>query len=317
MMIGVVGTNFKFSSIEMRERLTTSFPFPVVALRTCHRVEWYFASKTPIQTQQQLLQELEKTSSLCSLDLFYSFFGLDCIRHLTKVVAGIDSRFLGETEIQGQVKLSYEEARKKIPLPKELHRLFQKSLHNGKVIRQSLLPCQAELQTLEHTVLSTVEKKYSEKKRILFVGCSTVGKRVSEALRILPHEQWWCNRTLSKAHAFAKTASSHGVLPWESLHSSWGAFDCVIASTGSPHYILKDTLSYTPQTSLFIDLGMPRNIDPLLAQPNIPLLNIDSLFPSQGELEAPHALSIKKAIDSRSEHLWQQLIPTFENVAPK
>ena len=83
----------------------------------------------------------------------YSYFGVDCFSHLTRVTLGLDSAIIGETEIQGQVKLAYENTSDYHPLPEALHFLFQKSLGISKKLR-SELQLGRGMPNLEHAALS-------------------------------------------------------------------------------------------------------------------------------------------------------------------
>src|SRR5258708_25540676 len=59
------------------------------------------------------------------------------VRHLFRVASGLASLVVGETEIFGQIKRSYEFATDAKTTGKLLNRLFQKSFLVGKQIRSS------------------------------------------------------------------------------------------------------------------------------------------------------------------------------------
>ena len=84
----------------------------------------------------------------------YSYFGVDCFSHLTRVTLGLDSAIIGETEIQGQVKLAYENTSDYHALPEALHFLFQKALGISKKLR-SELQLGRGMPNLEHAILQT------------------------------------------------------------------------------------------------------------------------------------------------------------------
>jgi len=57
--------------------------------------------------------------------------------HLFRLVSGLDSAFIGDTAIKGQVKKAYLDASVQNELSKGMHRLFQWALYAGKLVRAS------------------------------------------------------------------------------------------------------------------------------------------------------------------------------------
>jgi glutamyl-tRNA reductase len=302
-MIGVIGASYRCADLPVREAIAkalSSCDLPLmdrsVPLLTCNRAEWYFSTQTPAHTHQRIvshIQSLAGTEAACHL---YTFFGLECFRHLGRVVAGLDSLFVGETEIQGQVKNAYEDARKKTSLPPELHFLFQKSLRTGKVLRSGLrLPtdeglCDQVLQMVVNHLHAVSESS------ALLVGTSMINRRLAKRLQERDVRVTYVNRTFERAQQAAEEIGGQA-LPWAELLTTWTFFPCVVAATRSSDYVL-----YPPRESplikdggriclndlppmlplqLLIDLSIPRNIDPALATENRYIVNIDAFAPTQ------------------------------------
>jgi glutamyl-tRNA reductase len=59
----------------------------------------------------------------------------DAIRHLFKVVSGLDSMVVGESEVLGQVKTSYKIALENKTIDSKLKRLFEYSFSVAKNVR--------------------------------------------------------------------------------------------------------------------------------------------------------------------------------------
>ena len=144
-MIGVLGTSHRCADLSTREAIAKALGTcdenlrkGSVFLLTCNRAEWYFCTSTPAKTHQEMVASIREAVGHDALCHLYTFFGLECFHHLGKVVSGLDSLFVGETEIQGQVRAAYEAAREQQALPKELHFLFQRALHTGKVVRERI-----------------------------------------------------------------------------------------------------------------------------------------------------------------------------------
>jgi glutamyl-tRNA reductase len=91
------------------------------------------------------------------------------------------------------------------------------------------------------------------------------------------------NRTFARAQELAGAFGGQAVR-FDQIEECMLNADIIISSTSAPHYVVdrQDILalmSRRPRDSLFfIDLGMPRNIDPLVNRiENVYLYNIDDL----------------------------------------
>ena len=69
---------------------------------------------------------------------FYRHEGQDCVQHLFRVASGLDSMVVGETEILGQAKKAYEEARTSGAAGRSLHQLFQRDLLCERVVIEQI-----------------------------------------------------------------------------------------------------------------------------------------------------------------------------------
>src|SRR5215831_6247232 len=141
MKLFVAGINHKSTSVEVREQLAVkqssladlAFVLKcfghldeIVLLSTCNRVEIYGTTRHTTLHIKPVLQLL--CAEPCDLDRrTYLYEGADAVRHLLRVAAGLDSMVLGETEITGQIKNSYEIARNAGLTGRVLNRLFQRA----------------------------------------------------------------------------------------------------------------------------------------------------------------------------------------------
>src|SRR5438132_1115680 len=122
MRVGILGTNFKTASLGVREALSLACQkkmpafseivrkYACVILSTCNRVEIYFSAPDLAEAHSEILQVLKEEIQTPFEHQLYSYFGLDCFMHLAHVTAGLDSAIVAESEIQRQVKTSYEQA---------------------------------------------------------------------------------------------------------------------------------------------------------------------------------------------------------------
>lgn len=292
MRLGVIGINHRLADLKLRELLAQACQrrfhpsvcahgnHGFVLLSTCNRTEVYFSSEELPATHTYLLEVLRNDVEQDFEQKLYTFFGRDCFRHLARVVTGLDSAILCETEIQGQVRAAYETAIDHQKLPEELHFLFQKVLKVGKQVRAEL-PMGRGMPDLEHAILQTGTSFFScpQKARILFVGASEINLKILCFLKRKGYERIaLCNRTPTKARSIA---DRQGIdwMPWEQL-SDWSCFDWIVCGTKAPQPVILGThLSETViGKKLLIDLSVPRNIMPSLGlHPQVSLYNIDQI----------------------------------------
>lgn len=322
MDIGMLGVSYKSSELELRERFAKACQLlveqeattPIILLSTCNRTEIYFSSPFLVETHSDLLSGLKGVLGNEFENRIYSCFHKLCFMHLAKVSAGVDSVIFGEAEIQRQVKSAYKEASLRYKLPSSLHYLFQKSLKIGKEIRTRFqLPKGAV--SLESTVWNLAKCFFLEKEPIsvLLVGYSKINRNII---------QYFKNKEGVSLHLSTRNPKTikennrcFSFVPWASL-SSWPCFDMVISGSKCSEYLLRSeqipkTASFI-QTKVIVDLGVPRNIDPLVGKnPLITLFNIEDVT---GLIDHRKAVSvaIQKDVEREIEQLTARQVFFYE-----
>ncbi|CAF23071.1 glutamyl-tRNA reductase [Candidatus Protochlamydia amoebophila] len=292
MRIGVIGINHKLADLKLRDALAKACQkrfganqsvhdqHHFILLSTCNRTEVYFSSHDLTATHSYLLSILRQDVKEDFDHKLYSFFGMDCFSHLTRVTSGLDSAIVAETEIQGQVKNAYNLATTFLCLPKELHFLFQKSMGIAKRIR-SELHLGRGLPNLEHAILQTGKYFFrnTQQPKILFVGASEINRKILHFLKSKQYSDMTiCNRSEIRSKELAILYGLH-LLPWCQL-DSWHQYDWIIFGTKSSEYLIKPEKNFIPADNdkLIMDLCVPRNVEPKLGQnAKITLLNIDQI----------------------------------------
>jgi glutamyl-tRNA reductase len=292
MRVGVVGINHKLADLKLREQLAKACQkwfgalqavhenHYFILLSTCNRTEIYFSSNDLANTHVYLLSILRVEVEQEFDHKLYSYFGVDCFCHLTRVTLGLDSAIIGETEIHGQVKLAYKTTVEYHSLPEDLHFLFQKALGIAKKLR-SELQLGRGMPNLEHAILQTGKHVFQvpEQARLLFVGASEINRKI---LGFLKNKNFpnmtLCNRSDDQADTLAEL---YGVqyLAWSQL-GSWHEYDWIIFGTKSPDYLItkQDISQRSISQKLIMDLCVPRNVEPKLGQDSrVTLLNIDQI----------------------------------------
>lgn len=269
MQIAILGINHKCADVSLREQiakcLNAAYDFPHIILSTCNRCEIYFSTEDLASTHSLLLGALKDAITGEFEHKLYSYFGTDCFVHLAKVTAGLDSAIIGETEIQGQVKVAYEKATTAKTASLELHFLFQKALHLAKHVRTTM-PVSGDL--LEKVVLEECAPYLG--KKMLFIGLSEINRPLIQACKNYS-PVFLMNRTEERAVRFARDEGI-GVVPW----GSFTGFDILVFGTSAGKWLVteKDLGEHLPE--LILDLSVPRNVDPCLGR-SLKLINIDQI----------------------------------------
>lgn len=314
MRFGVVGINHKLAHLKLREQFAKicqkKFGFLnsnyeehyFILLSTCNRTEIYFCSVDLPGAHSFILNSIRLDVEDEFDQKLYSFFGSDCLNHLTRVAVGLDSAIIGETEIQGQVKLAYEAVTEYCMLPFDLHFLFQKALTISKKIRTDLQLGRG-IPNLEHAIFQAGRNFFEaiDDKKILFLGASEINLRVLQFLRLKNLSQiTLCNRTEVQIPN-SNNPSEITYLKWSELNK-WESFDWIIVGTKSPDYLITSINNQNIGRKLIIDLSVPRNVNPTLGKiSNVKLLNIDELY---GLLEIRRQMMNKSIFDA--EHRIQE-----------
>ena len=83
-----------------------------IVLSTCNRLEVY-AFEDRVVVPQRVREFVAGYSGMSSTRLepyFYEYWDADCVKHLFRVAAGLDSMVGGERQILGQVRTAYSAA---------------------------------------------------------------------------------------------------------------------------------------------------------------------------------------------------------------
>lgn len=292
MLIGILGINHKLADLRLRETLAKTCQrkfapdqsihdrHSFILLSTCNRTEIYFHSEDLAATHTYIMNILRNEVSDDFDQKLYSYFSVDCFLHLARVTAGLDSAIIGETEIQAQVKNSYELALQHQTLPKEMHFLFQKVLSVGKKVRTAL-PLKRGTPELEHALFLAGQQQVPDitSAKILFIGASEINCKVIRYFKLKNCQNIsLCNRSV---HYGRDVANKYQLkqLFWKDL-DTWQEYDLIIVGTKAPHYLISNNFSIESvfKPKLIMDLSVPRNVDPAVGlRPDVTLMNIDEI----------------------------------------
>jgi len=256
-----------------------------VLLWTCNRVEIYGVSTDPKQDISEMLpcmagKKVDVTSGI------YCHEGNDAITHLFKVISGLDSMVLGETEITGQVKHAYENAHAAGITGKVLNKVFQKAMETAKAVRTKTNIGKGATSVGSVAVLHA-QRIFGEQlaeKKVMVIGAGQMAEAVAKHLaKKGAREIIVANRTLETAQQLAKIIGGRAIA-FADFVETMKDVDIIVSSTGCPVTIIhkpevKKIMAERPERPLFfIDIAVPRDIHPDVAQvPNVHLFDIDAL----------------------------------------
>lgn len=282
MELGCLGVNHKTAPVEVRERFAVGntklgeasldllqmagVPEAVV-VSTCNRTEFYLAAENAVTAMRSLEVGLaEKVHG--HEEPFYRHQKADAARHLCKVVSGLDSMLLGETEIFGQVKQAYHAAHAAGTTGPILNKLFQKVFSVGKKVRTQTA-IQEGSTSIGNVAVELAEKIFGHLKssEVMVLGAGEMSRLTAQALVSRGAKSIIvANRTHDRAVELAAEMKGKAVRfdDWLEILKD---VDVVISSTGAPHPIIhreevesvRRARKYRPL--FLIDIAVPRDID--------------------------------------------------------
>ncbi|HEY7873949.1 MAG TPA: glutamyl-tRNA reductase, partial [Actinomycetota bacterium] len=204
-----------------------------------------------------------------------------------RVAAGIDSMVVGESEILGQVRRSFQTAADEAMVQRVLGAAFRKALRVGKRVRTETYIGRNPV-SISSAAVELARRAFKNGslagKRVAIVGAGKMGWLAAQALASAgARDVAVVNRTEERAQHVADTfdALAH---TWDELGSVVAASDILICSTTAPGAVLDraqlaDVMKDRSGRPLFIvDIAVPRDVDPAAQDvPGVVLRDIDDL----------------------------------------
>jgi glutamyl-tRNA reductase len=240
-----------------------------VVLATCNRTEIYLSLEQDASSDPFSLLGADGRAH-------ESHAGDDCFYHLASVASGALSGIFAEDQILAQVKSALVFAREHRSLDSALEVFFREAIAAAKRVKTEL-----RLSHGDNSVASAARElleQYGEPGKALVIGNGEIGRLTAATLC---QAGWRVTMTLRQyRHGEAVIPSGVEVVPYEERYGRLAGFDAVVSATASPHCTieaekLKDV---SPLPRVFLDLAMPRDIDPAVGLlPGVKLYNIDEV----------------------------------------
>ncbi|MFT5220290.1 MAG: glutamyl-tRNA reductase [Planctomycetota bacterium] len=257
-----------------------------VIVSTCNRTEVYCeASADNSGAISHWLSEYHGITNDQLSPFIYQHSDQEVARHLFRVASGLDSMVLGEPQILGQLKTSYDQARSGKAINSVLDRLFQHSFNVAKRVRTDT-EIGANPVSVAFAAVTLSKQIFGNLNELnaLLIGA---GETIELVARHLKSQQIGsiviANRSVERAQALASQVGGIGVqinaVPEYLVNA-----DIVISSTASQLPILgkgatESALKLRKHRPIFmVDLAVPRDIEAEVGElDDIYLYTVDDL----------------------------------------
>lgn len=251
----------------------------LIVISTCNRTEIYGFAEHPFQ-----LIKLLCDNSLGRVEEFqkvgFVHKNQEAIKHIFRVGCGLDSQILGDFEIIGQIKSSFNEAKKY-----DLANAFMERLVNSVIQASKRIKNETEISS-GATSVSFASVQYImnnvpdiSNKNILLFGTGKIGRNTCENL--VKHTKndhiILINRTKDKAEKvagkFNLIVKDYDVLPLEIPKA-----DVLVVATGAQIPTIDEDILQLNKPLLILDLSMPKNVhDNVKNIPGVTVVHLDDL----------------------------------------
>lgn len=277
-------------------------------LSTCNRTELWVSGETGRQVSPyDMLCEVKGIDRTQYGTYFVERRGEEAVEHLFQLCCGLTSRLFGEDQIISQVREALLHSRECGCSDMVIEKLFQSAIGAAKKVKSTVRLTVAD----QSTAVSSVELLKRELGSLEGVACLIIGNGQMGRLmaNALVAQGASVSMTLrKKMHGREEQGSiipeSCRMIPYEERIGELAKHKVVISATLSPHYTIhksdiKDMV--LPEGIIWIDLAVPRDIDPEIAeQRHIPIFDIDAL--SDGGGGSANEVNVRRALIILEEH---------------
>ena len=251
----------------------------LIVTSTCNRTEIYGYAEHPFQLIKLICENSNGTvEEFQKVGFVYKH--QEAIDHMFRVGTGLDSQILGDFEIIGQLKNSFEESRTLGLVNTFLDRLINTVIQTSKKIKNeteiSSGATSVSFAAVQY-IMKTVENIGD--KNILLFGTGEIGRNTCENLvKHTKNEKiTLINRTKSSAEILAGKLNLV-VKDYADLHLELQKADVLVVATGAQSPTIDKTLLNLKKPLLILDLSIPKNVNANVEQiQGITLIHMDNL----------------------------------------
>ncbi len=337
----IIGTHQRNCPVAARERIAFSPSAIQPALQalsayadegfiisTCNRVEVGGFVAGDADGAQALMRFLADRHAIPADELMpylYIFTGVEAVRHVFHLAAGLDSMVLGEEQIQTQLKAALADAQAAGTAGQMIARLLQSALAVGKLVRTETGIARQHLSVVSVALdIARTRSGGLAGRRVLVVGAGRMAELALKHLRGEAGAIAITNRSLGRARALAEVYGA-AALPFEQLEQAIGDADVIVSCTAAPDQIISTAMVERAWAGregelLLLDLAVPRDIDQRVTQlPGVRLWDVDGLQAicdanrAARAAEVEHAEALVEGELAKFMEWWatQDVVPTI------
>jgi glutamyl-tRNA reductase len=255
-------------------------------LTTCNRTEIYAVigdTETGLQSIRQFYTVFKGFHMDAYRQYTFNLLNEDAVIHLFRVASGLDSLIVGEGQIMGQVKDALALAQQRQAMGVLLDKLFKSALNAGKRVRTEtgIADKDASVSLAAYHYVRNLDPGLADR-RIALIGGGKMAEIMLSLLKqgLTPEQQRnviLVNRSAERLSDLSHRYGFEGA-GWDALGRVIARSDVLFVATGAPHVVLGQADFVGHGDKLVVDIAVPRNVDPRVAElPGIRLFNTDDL----------------------------------------
>ncbi|MDW0216398.1 MAG: glutamyl-tRNA reductase [Nitrososphaeraceae archaeon] len=273
---------FKDIGKAYREFLTSNGIRECVIIQTCNRVELFLAlEKIDIDN---IFETWRKNTEIRDLSFENAEVdqGKGAINHLLRLTSGLESLVVGEDQILGQVKRSFEYSRQKCYVDSFLPIIFEHAIKVGSRVRTNTGLNKGSV-SVGSMAVNLAEEYFDDfqNKKVLLIGTGEGATLVAKSLKKRQVNFDVASRTLERAKSFCRTVGGNPV-KFEDALNNFGQTDIIFVSTTAPYNLITYERIFNcakkDSGMMIFDLSNPRTVDDKIATiSGVKLVNIDQI----------------------------------------
>jgi len=303
MYILVVGLNHKTAPVAVRETFSfsenqkkalyrsfreTCALENLMILSTCNRTELYAVTRDLPKGEAELYACFLRQGGHRKEDVQPFLYCKACdeaVLHLYRVASGLDSMIVGETQILGQLKGAYAEAKAQGASGRVMNQLMQKAFAVGKKVR-SITKIDQHPVSVSYVAVEQARRQSGglAGKKVLVVGAGEAGQLAARYLKEDGVQAIFVsNRSETVAQRLAQELEGVAVR-FDALPQYLAQVDIIISCTGANHWVIhgpacrEALVSRGGRPLWIVDIAVPRDVDPVLREiEGVTLWDMDGL----------------------------------------
>ena len=251
----------------------------LIVTSTCNRTEIYGFANHPYELIKLLCQN-SKGSVEEFQQVAYIYKNQEAVNHMFRVGTGLDSQILGDFEIISQIKIAFNNSKREDLINTFLDRLINAVIQASKKVKTDT-EISSGATSVSFAAVQYIIRNVEDirNKNILLFGTGKIGRNTCENL--VKHTKnthiTLINRTKNKAIELAGKLNVI-VKDFLNLQEEIKQTDVLIVATGAQNPTIDKTLLNRKKPLLILDLSIPRNVNPDVAQiPGVTLIHLDYL----------------------------------------